>query len=303
MTLSRIVSVDETRCTGCGLCLRVCPRQALKREGGTVRFVARSCLACGHCAAVCPEQAITVPALWAEAQQYENLAAPDRWLAPGECDAAALVQLMRSRRSCRNYRQTPVPRPLLEDLVKIGITAPSGTNSQRWTFTLLPDRDAVTAFAGEVATFFRRLNAMAGKAWLRALMRLIGKPELSAYYRDHYASVSRALQDYAERGEDRLFHGATAAILVGMKPGASCPMEDALLATQNILLGAHCLGLGSCLIGYAVAAIAHQPALKAVLRIPREETVFSVIALGYADERYASPAGRLAPPIRYWEGR
>ncbi|MEZ4578721.1 MAG: nitroreductase family protein [Desulfobacterales bacterium] len=45
---------------------------------------------------------------------------------PGEPDV---------RRSCRNYKETPVPASVLEDLVRIGITAPSGTNSQMWTFT------------------------------------------------------------------------------------------------------------------------------------------------------------------------
>ena len=30
-------------------------------------------------------------------------------------------------------------RALLDDLVSAAITAPSGTNSQRWTFTILPD--------------------------------------------------------------------------------------------------------------------------------------------------------------------
>ena len=39
---------------------------------------------------------------------------------------------------------------------------------------------------------------------------------------------------------------------VATAPGASSPKEDALLASQNILLAAHAMGLGTCLIGFAV---------------------------------------------------
>jgi nitroreductase len=79
---------------------------------------------------------------------------------------------------------------------------------------------------------------------------------------------------------------------VGSEPGASCPAEDALLATQNILLAAHAMGLGTCLIGFAVEAIRRDAGLKALLQIPPGERVFSAIALGWPDEAYVRPAGR-----------
>ncbi len=70
--------------------------------------------------------------------------------------------------------------------------------------------------------------------------------------------------DYAmspEKGKDLLFHGAPAAIIVASKEEASCPSEDSLLATQNILLGAHSLGLGTCLVGFAtvIHPSSHDP--------------------------------------------
>ena len=64
------------------------------------------------------------------------------WAAHGEPDVAELVRIMASRRSCRSYTEEPVDRRVLQDLVKVGVTAPSATCSQKWTFTLLPTRDA-----------------------------------------------------------------------------------------------------------------------------------------------------------------
>ena len=62
------------------------------------------------------------------------------------------------------------------------------------------------------------------------------------------------------------------------------------------------MGLGTCLVGFAKDALAHDPKLKAFIGIPADETVYTVIALGYPDETYQHPAGRKMPVIRYFEG-
>ncbi|MCX5854903.1 MAG: nitroreductase family protein, partial [Deltaproteobacteria bacterium] len=111
-----------------------------------------------------------------------------------------------------------------------------------------------------------------------------------------------ALSEWDKGGTDMLFHGATAAIVIGSKRGASCPREDALLATQNILLAAHSMGLGSCLIGFAVEAMKEDPDIKKTLGIPDNEQVYAVIALGYPDETYRRIPGRKTYTRRYSEG-
>ncbi len=44
-------------CTGCGTCVRVCPRQNISREGGKTTWH-HDCEFCGACAAWCPQHAI-----------------------------------------------------------------------------------------------------------------------------------------------------------------------------------------------------------------------------------------------------
>ena len=296
------IEIDRDRCNGCGLCVTVCPTGTILLREGKATASGGESIFCGHCEAVCPQEAIRIHEIDTEMSEYKTFTAEKQWLPPGKYNISLLVQLMASRRSCRNFTDQPVERALLEDLTKIAITAPSGTNSQSWTFTILPRRKAVQEFAECVASFFERLNTTAEKTLLRTFLKLIGKGELDAYYRGYYRKIKEAIKEWHGLGKDPLFHGSTAAILVGSKPGASCPAEDALLATQNILLAAHGMGLGSCLIGYAVAAMKKDRSIQRSIGIPAEEEIHAVIALGYTDEVYQRPAGRKKVTPRYFEG-
>ena len=170
MQNSVTTSVDPDLCIGCGLCVEVCPAKTLSMQDGKALVTGTYSMGCGHCEAVCPVNAIQVEAL-EHPFPLANITVDNQWLPHGEYDAAQLVRLMRSRRSCRNYIDKGVDRKLLEDLVRIGTTAPSGTNSQLWTFSILANRQEIVVLGEHIAGFFARLNRMAAKTWLRLLSR------------------------------------------------------------------------------------------------------------------------------------
>lgn len=293
--------IDAEACVGCEACVKVCPNQTISMQNGKAVVSGDRSLNCGHCMAVCPVDAICVEAIDPDSLKFDNFEVKEQWLPQGEYDTPELIRLMASRRSCRNFTKRAVEQDILNDLIKIGALAPSGTNCQFWTFSVLPTRSALMVLGNGMAEFFRRLNKTAARPIVRGGLKLIGKPQLYDYYRDYYESVEEGLKDWYERDRDRLFHGATAAIIVGSLKGASCPSEDALLATQNILLAAHSMGLGTCLIGFAVSAMKAEPKLKTTLGIPAAEPVYAVIGLGYPDETYEGLAGRKKPLVRFLE--
>lgn len=294
-------TIDRILCTGCGLCVQVCPAKTLSMRNGKAEVTGDRSLNCGHCQAICPEGAVNVDAIDETMSQFINFEPDKNWLRYGDFDTAQLVRLMASRRSCRNFLPKPVDRSILDDLVKIGCTAPSGTNCQLWTFTILPTREAVMALGKGIRSFYVKLNAMAENRLLRLFLKLIGKPELDTYYREYYESVREGLAKFDRSSIDRLFHGAPAAIVVGCKTKATLPKEDALLASQNILLAAHSMGLGSCLIGMAVEPMKRDARLQKTIGIPDDEKVYTVIALGYPAENYQRTAGRKKSVVRSFE--
>ncbi|MFH0958148.1 MAG: nitroreductase family protein [Pseudomonadota bacterium] len=293
--------IDPDLCVGCGLCVQVCPVKTLSMVNGKAEVTGDRSLNCGHCQAICPESAVTVGAIDETMSEFVTFQGDSNWLAYGEFNTGQLVRLMASRRSCRRFLSRPVDRSVLEDLVKIGCTAPSGTNCQLWTFTILPNREAVMAFAKHIQRFYLKLNNMAKNSLLRNFLKLIGQPELAQYYREYYQTVKEGLEEFDRSGIDRLFHGAPAAIVVGCKAKATLPKEDALLASQNILLAAHSMGLGSCLIGMAVEPMKRNRKIQNSIGIPTDENVYAVVALGHTAEEYRRIAGRKKVTVRYFE--
>jgi nitroreductase len=268
----------------------VCPYDSLEVVDGKVRICSDKSMHCGQCQAVCAFDAITV----------DDIVRPVPATITGNQDAETLFKIIQMRRSCRDYKDKPVSREALEDLVTYGLWAPSGTNAQKWAFTVLPNRDAVIAFAQSIANFYRKINRQAENPFLRGFTKLFKKDVLGRYYRRYYTQIRDGLKRWDEEGFDLLFHGATAAIVVSVDRRASCAHDDAIHAAQNIVLGAHAMGLGSCLIGFAIEAMKRDPSIAAMLNIPDGHAAYSVVALGHPKYKYPNPSGRLAVAPRYF---
>lgn len=68
-----IITVDETKCTGCGQCITGCPEGALQIIDGKARLVSDlMCDGLGACLGTCPEGAITIEER--EAEPYDERA-------------------------------------------------------------------------------------------------------------------------------------------------------------------------------------------------------------------------------------
>ncbi|MBN2851067.1 MAG: 4Fe-4S binding protein [Erysipelotrichaceae bacterium] len=69
LPLRGIVTFDENRCKGCGLCVNACPVHILELDASKMNaigyhpshsFAPDKCIACGSCALMCPDTVITV---------------------------------------------------------------------------------------------------------------------------------------------------------------------------------------------------------------------------------------------------
>jgi len=55
------LKLNEIKCTGCGMCVNVCPHEVFLLNGGKAQIIDKnSCMECGACAKNCPFSVITV---------------------------------------------------------------------------------------------------------------------------------------------------------------------------------------------------------------------------------------------------
>ena len=64
--------IDEEKCTGCGVCIRECPANAISMKEGKAEIDMEKCIRCGKCHDACPINAILLNGENSENKEADN---------------------------------------------------------------------------------------------------------------------------------------------------------------------------------------------------------------------------------------
>lgn len=146
------ITIDQQRCTGCGLCVSDCVAKNLYLIDGRAAYKSSVCMECGHCFAICPAEAIDMPEYdTVDCRELGSLA---------EIDSDKLLLAMKSRRSIRQFRDEPVEEEKLLKVIEAGRYAPTAKNSQDISYIVL--QDSLAQMETAAGTLFQRLQKKAG---------------------------------------------------------------------------------------------------------------------------------------------
>ena len=261
---------DATKCLGCGICTTVCNFIILDKKGkGNVpkKREPDICIACGHCVAVCPNQAITHSLL-----NMDNFKEVTNTLTADDIE-----MFLSSKRSLRNFLDKPIEKEIMERIIEVACQAPSDLNSQNRKFIVLNDKEKIDTLEAYIVEGFRQYVAGALKQ---------GMPESSLEI-----IISNDIIENFEKGKKPVFKGAPSVIFIaGPVPekelfaGYSC-----VVAQTYLVLMAHSLGLGSCVIGRALYDVQK---LGEFLEVPAGHKIYSAITLGYPKVKYKRTVDR-----------
>lgn len=194
------------------------------------------------------------------------------------------------RKSIRGYLDKPVPREVLEDVLRLGTRAVSSLNSQPWEFLVLTGdimkkigEDNVDCYVSGAPedVVDQKFEGIHRRRMIGIAKQLFGEMEI--------AREDTEKRDWWSRRGFRFFD-APAVILIMMDDYLD-PREsgfDVGAVSQNITLAAMEHGLGTCVEQQAVN---YQRGLRKYLDVPEGKRFIMGIAIGYPDPDF--PANRV----------
>jgi nitroreductase len=170
-----------------------------------------------------------------------------------------LIEAIKTRRSIRKFLDKPVEDDKLRAVLEAVQAAPSWANMQCWRMVVVKDRDV--------------------------------KEKLSDL---SYVESFFAPKGYKANPSKKALAEAPAVIVLCADPqqsgslwGQSYYLVDAGIASQNLMLAAHGLGLGSVFVG-----VYDEVKVKGILGIPQNIRVVGLFPLGYPVEAGKGGPGR-----------
>lgn len=231
-------------CNGCGLCVQVCKDFTLRLVDGKATIgddPVFGCMGCGHCMAICPREAIIVSG--------RCLSPGDQTALPAKNDCAAypaFANLLRRRRSIREFKDKAVEPELIERILEAVRTAPMGLPPSDVHVLVFDRPEKVRRFSSDFCAYLEGLKWLVSP-WFLALMRPFWGKANDALFRDFVRPLIKTYTAGNARGEDLVTYGAPAALYFYGSP--YCDPADPVVAATYAMLAAESLGLGTCLLG------------------------------------------------------
>ena len=254
--MSHSVIVDWNRCVGCGLCKKDCVSDNFEIENGKAVLQRDTCIFCGHCEAVCPQGAISMTGFTDEPIEFEQ---------DTRLDPETLLKAIQTRRTVRIFKETPVPKKVIRQIIEAGRLAPTGGNSQNISYIILHRRK--DEMEGMAVGMFRKLAKAA-------------KP-LSAFIRNMNL-------------DDNFFFKKAPLVIVITSNSA----VNASLAAQNMAFMAEANGLGVLFSGFFTMCANNNRKIRKQLKIKPGHKAITTLVIGYPGVRYHRTARREDADVR-----
>jgi nitroreductase len=205
--------------------------------------------------------------------------------------SADLETIVFERRSIRGYRNQPVPRAVLEEIITIAQRAPSSMNTQPWHFHVLTGAPLERIREGNTE------KMMAGSAIDREITLNHG---YEGAHRDRQVEIAVQLfeamgiarddkarrQDWVMRGF-RQFDAPVSVVITIDRELANDTIAhfDCGAVTYGLVLAAWSKGLGTVINGQGIM---QSSVVRENADIPADQVIMTCVAMGYPDEDFVA---------------
>ena len=289
------ISIDASKCIGCGQCVKVCFGDPLYMEGKKVQVDQSrlfGCIGCGQCMAVCPEESISITGRTFSPADVEALPTIEE-----RADYKQVYSLMKSRRSTRRFKNKPVSREDIEKIIEAVTTAPMGVPPSDVEILVFDTPEKVREFSYDVVSRMESIKFVFNPLFRILLRPIYGKVFAESAKTFLEPAIDKFLSVKKEGG-DFLLYSAPAALYFHTSPYAD-PVDPYISATYA-MLAAEALGLGSCMIGTPGHFLKGNKKIKRKYDIPIDNHDGIVLIIGHPAVVYKKSLKRSLGKITYY---
>lgn len=208
-------------------------------------------------------------------------------------ELADLANLIKSRRSVRNWQDKDVPDELLLQAVELATWAPSGGNQQNWRFYIIKNKAAIKAIADAVQAAGEMVNSWPEAAKFANPAARGGGGGRS--FQSAPAAIAVAAAKYQSQVdlilEAREKVDPQAAQIRNWRNIADSRIQSVASAIAHLLLIFHQMGLGAV---WMTGPMQAKREIETLLKVPPEMDIIAFIPVGYPAE---SPVSRGRKPV------
>jgi len=166
-----------------------------------------------------------------------------------------IMDAIHERRSVRSYSPRQLDPTTVRTLLEAAVWAPTAVHEEPWAFVIVQDTGVLKSLSDRAKKIFTAEAEHAHPDQARHLLDILANPDFN------------------------IFYDAGTLIIICARPKGAFVTADCWLAAENLMLAARAMGLGSCVIGFAVPAL-NAPEIKAELGIPAECSAIAPIIVG-----------------------
>ena len=204
-----------------------------------------------------------------------------------------LADLIRSRRSIRQWQDKEVSEGLLLQAIELAIWAPNGGNRQNWRFYVITNRETIKTIADAVQTTADQIASWPEADKLKAS---VGRRERVSFFRNAPGAIAVAAAQYQSPVDQVLAASEKTDSRAGQirqwRNVSDSRIQSVASAIAYLLLTLHQMGLGAV---WMTGPMQAKEEIEKILGVPPEIDLIAFLPVGYPAE---SPLPRERRPVR-----
>ncbi len=178
--------------------------------------------------------------------------------------------LLKKRRSIRDFEEKEVPLDLIIEIIKESCLAPSAENGQPWKFIIVNNKEWIKKLSDE------------------------SKRNILAYIEEDPDISIKKYEAVLKDKHFNVFYNAPCLVYIAGSKKIGTLQVDCALAASYFMFSASERGLGTCWIGLGMNI--QDPELRKHIEMPEDCQIVAPIILGYP-KRIPEPPARKEPQI------